>query len=131
MDKYCKIFIAVDMPRESLISIIADKYDLEGSPFGSWSSGYFDMDIRINKDFNEQASKLFPDGFLHFEYYLDILFRQDLEDDEVMINMISDLLVWLWGNNYPAIAACDFENLLPEKGGYNSPHVPWPEPVTP
>lgn len=126
MDKYCKIFISIDTPYQSLISMIEDRYRLKSDGLGRVSSDYFDIDFNVNEDFDYEESLLFPDGFLYFKYYLDIFFRPNIEDGNIIINTISDLLVWLWENNYPAVAACDYENLLPEKGGYGSPNIPWP-----
>ncbi|WP_148466827.1 hypothetical protein [Paenibacillus senegalimassiliensis] len=33
--------------------------------------------------------------------------------------VISNLLTRLWDADFKAIASCDFEDLLPRKGGYN------------
>jgi hypothetical protein len=126
MDKYCKIFISIDTPYQSLISMIEDRYRLKSDGLGRISSDHFDIDFNINEDFDYEESLLFPDGFLYFKYYLDIFFSPNIEDGHIIISMISDLLVWLWENSYPAVAACDYEDLLPEKGGYGSPNIPWP-----
>ena len=40
--------------------------------------------------------------------------------------LVERLLPLLWERGIPAVAACDYEDELPEKGGYKSRAVPWP-----
>lgn len=82
--------------------------------------------MRRNKDADFEKAMTFPDGFPYFNYYVDIFFKGDLEDGQVVIDMLEDLLEWLWESDYAAVASCDYGNLLPENGGYKSEKIPWP-----
>ena len=72
---------------------------------------------------NKEKCKEFPDGFLYFPYRVELYFL----NEKIAIDLISSFIKKLWENNIPAIAACDFEDELPEKGGYKSKNIPWPE----
>jgi hypothetical protein len=45
---------------------------------------------------------------------------------EEQINAISVMLTALWLQGIAAIAACDYEDELPLKGGYKDRYIPWP-----
>ncbi|WP_207515698.1 hypothetical protein [Longitalea luteola] len=87
-------------------------------------SGYVEMngysiELRANEDYDNDISKVFPDGFLHFPFCLEIDISESVSEKEAS-RVVSQILVFLWKNNWSAIASCDFENLLPENGGYMS-----------
>jgi len=67
-----------------------------------------------NSDFDIKEAKKYPDGFLYFEYLLEISINE--KSDEILI--INNVLNYLWDNHIPAIASCDFEDKLDKKGGY-------------
>jgi hypothetical protein len=84
----------------------------------------YSMVIRANDEYDEKKSRIFPDGFLYFPYSI------ELDIDDVIDRMqaaaeVNKILQYLWENSYSAIASCDFEDLLFEKGGYKSKNVPW------
>lgn len=84
---------------------------------------FFSIDVSKNDEFHEQKSNEFPDGFLYFPLSIEI----DIHfDDEVKASaMVDKILKFLWSNDYSAVASCDFEELLIEKGGYKSRNIPW------
>ena len=122
MNHHCKIFIDAAIPYDLLNASFERKYDISVTP----GEAFFEIDLMRNKEADFEAAMTFPDGFLYFNYYADIFFKEDLEDGQVVIDMLKDLLEWLWGNDYAAVASCDYENLLPENGGYKSEKIPWP-----
>jgi hypothetical protein len=84
----------------------------------------YSFEIRSNDDFDEMKQKEYPDGFIYFPFSVELNFQDNVTvayaSDEIRI-----ILQYLWRNKYTAIASCDFEDQLPEKGGYNSKAIPW------
>jgi hypothetical protein len=74
------------------------------------------LDAERNDDYDAAAAREFPSGFLRFRYRIEV----DTRD------VVERLLPLLWERGYPAVAVCDYEDELPEKGGYKSRAVPWP-----
>lgn len=118
---YCKIYIDCEFTREQLIQTIAE---LVNGSVNHWDIQASDCEIYVskNKDFNEIQRHDYPDGFLFYHYFLDIdvIESKAIEklDHSLYKNTIAKLLENLWNRNYLAIAACDFEDELPRKGGY-------------
>jgi len=75
------------------------------------------LDAERNDDYDEAAAREFPSGFLRFRYRIEIDSR----------DVVERLLPLLWERGVPAVAACDYEDELPEKGGFKSRAVPWPD----
>lgn len=126
MNQHCKIFIAADSPYDLLIVSFEQKYHLKSDISVTLEGAFFEIQVRKNEDADSEQATTFPDGFLYFNYYVDVFFKEDLRDGQVIIDLLSDLLEWLWKSDYAAVASCDYENLLPENGGYKSEKIPWP-----
>jgi hypothetical protein len=113
---YCKIFLDCDLEREQLTQMIAISIDgrIESKTI---LSNYCEIDIKNNEDFHDIQRHDYPDGFFYYPYYLDIE-----PSEEVLFSSYADvitkLLEYLWNKGYQAVAACDFEEDLPRKGGY-------------
>jgi hypothetical protein len=113
---YCKIFLDCDLEREQLTQMIAISIDgrIESKTI---LSNYCEIDIENNEDFHDIQRHDYSDGFLYYPYYLDIE-----PSEEVLFSSYADvitkLLEYLWNKVYQAVAACDFEEELPRKGGY-------------
>ena len=84
----------------------------------------YSIEVRLNESFDEEKMKVFPDGFLFFPFCIEIDILETVSELDAAMEM-TKILKYLWGNNYPAIASCDFENMLPENGGYKSENIPW------
>jgi hypothetical protein len=85
---------------------------------------YFSLEVRPNDEFDLKKSTVFPDGFLYFPCSVEIDFAEEYSIKEAS-HTVGDLLKFLWMRKYPAVASCEFEELLPENGGYKSTNVPW------
>jgi hypothetical protein len=113
---YCKIYVDANIPRDELIRIVAR---LLGGTIDrtTVSTSYSELDIMKNEDFDETLRKTFPDGFLHFRYYVDI---ESLPGQQraAQIALVANLLEHLWSLGFQAVAACDYEEQLPRRGGY-------------
>jgi len=84
----------------------------------------FAIDIVKNNDFDKSKRKEFPDGFLYFPFLVEY-YSSDSIVKASDIHNTGIILTELWKNNVPAVASCDYENILPEKGGYKSKNIPW------
>ncbi|WP_027085179.1 hypothetical protein [Cohnella panacarvi] len=118
IDLFCKVFIDTDFGREEVVSFVSESID---GTIERWSvsNKYCNLDLLRNDDFNEAKRAQGPDGFLFSRYYLEIEPNEETESS-AYIKCISELLTKLWNNGFKAVAACDFEDVLPRKGGYDS-----------
>jgi len=111
----CKIYVDADVSDTELMGMIGQL--LTGAPESHCEAEFFS-----NEDFDEKRRKLFPDGFIYFRYYVDLY--MDTAEDTIPVT--ARVLRQLWKWDYPAVAACAYEDQLPEHGGYKSRVVPWP-----
>ena len=105
---YCQVFLDTDdSPLPILESILGSK----AAPF-TIQHPLMEVDIERNEDFHplERYS-----DFLFFRYYLDIEPTPNTGESDY-IDLIGAILVHLWQNKIPAVAACDFEDRLPNQG---------------
>ncbi|QDU79636.1 hypothetical protein Pla110_13470 [Polystyrenella longa] len=119
MNLFCKIFVDVDLPKEGLVQKIADCTSGKNE---RWSvrTNWGEIDVVNNEDFDENRAIQEPDGFLFYRFYLEME-PEAAVPEEVYIKSVGTLLSDLWDLDAKAVAACDFEESLPMKGGYNSP----------
>ncbi|MCP3014943.1 hypothetical protein NGM33_16560 [Nocardiopsis dassonvillei] len=118
-DLYCEIYVggATKSDVQELISM------LFGGSFER-NTLYLDdlvIDVRRNTDFSEGVGA--GSDFV----YWPVLAGVDGEErgsEEGLIEKVAVILKALWSSGFPAIAACDFEELLPWGGGINSPVMP-------
>lgn len=113
---YCKLFIDTDLSENSILVLVASI--LSGS-INRWSVVTELSEIYVNKNdyFDMERRSEKQEGFLYSRYYLDIEPKENADEDNY-INSISNLLQGLWTSGLKAVAACDFEEELPKKGGY-------------
>ncbi len=117
MDKSCKIYFTTKTNLNSIISNISTlllSLGIESKEI------YYDQNV----DYNKSKEVEFPDGFLYFNYIIDIEIQLD---HQKLIHTINSILKNLWDNNIPAIAACDYEDELLKKGGYKDETIPFPQ----
>lgn len=115
---YCKIFVNASLDRQHLIEKIGNS--VSGNVQNTRvTNAATEIDIRTNQDYDPEAAREKPDGFVFFRYYLDVDQAPGANRPQ-FVRGISELLEALWACGIEAIAACDFENELPKKGGYNT-----------
>ena len=82
-------------------------------------------DVELHIDDNDEADRSrageTPDGFLWFSNRVEVF-----TDEPPATGPVTRLLERFWSCGWPAVAACDYEDELPRRGGYKSPDVPWP-----
>jgi hypothetical protein len=124
---FCRIYVTgKDINRESLLASVCNLLQAELVDDVYIEGNGYSMEVRANDDYDEEKEKVFPDGFLFFPFCVEIEFQDNVLIDDI-VKHVSEILTFLWGNNFTAIASCDFEHLLPENGGYKSRKIPWVE----
>lgn len=72
--------------------------------------------LHLYVDRNDEADdtlKTVPgDGFLHFAFEVEVY-----AGERPAIALVSRMLEALWARGWPAVAACDYEDELPDRGG--------------
>jgi hypothetical protein len=93
-----------------------------GEALAELAGGADAVTVRPNPDFHEERRLEFPWGFMQFPHVIDV--RPTAPGH---VELVSSILQRLWGAGVPAVAACEYEDQLPELGGYRSRAVPWPQ----
>ncbi len=79
------------------------------------------IDVRTNAEFDPGRVKEFPDGFLNFRFMLEFFAAPPRSEDQ--LTNVGGLLSRFWSLGWPAVAACDYEDQLPRRGGYKDRDV--------
>ena len=114
---FCKIYVDTDREEVWLLQVIAShlKGRIEGRTI---ESDLIAVDVSENEDF-DPAKRESDDDFVFFRYYLDVVSGKGAQRPGY-VTAVSSILVLLWGLECRAVAACDFEDELPNRGGYHS-----------
>lgn len=124
MELSCKIYVDSDLSCTQLATLVAQLIDGSVQRATVHSSGY-EIDILTNNEADVRRRKEFPDGFLYFARLLEF-YTDASEPVAQQAAIVTRILEALWSFHLPAVAACDYEDLLPHRGGYRSRDVPWP-----
>lgn len=112
---YCKIF--VDAPdRNELADTVAEAFGIERH---GWEvdTDWSEIDIVRNDDFDpEKSQAAHRSSFLYFPFYIELEPLEGTSEDSYIENA-GHLLRTLWNRRWRAVAACDFEDVLPSKNG--------------
>ena len=122
---YCKVYVQTDMSLRDLVMLVTEELNGNVDRQSVLTSG-LELYIDRNEEFDPTMIPVFPDGFLYFRYYLDV-FPSSTAFQGMHIERIGHLLEALWARGIPAVAACDYEDVLPKKGGYKNRTTPWPK----
>jgi hypothetical protein len=114
----CKVFVDADVSSTELIGMTAPLL------FAPNDEIALEVEVLNNEDYDSNRRRQFPDGFIYFRYTLDLYMSEATVKRQAAV--VRRLMESLWDSGYPAVAACAFEDRLPERGGYKSRRVPWP-----
>lgn len=120
----CSIYVSGLVSEENLKSGFSSFLNAEVNEISCVDKGDYKLYIEENGDFDEYRQRDFPDGFLYFRYLIYLEFKNETVE-ALYVDETTRILNWLWSQNLAAVAACDYEALLPENGGYKSQNVPW------
>jgi hypothetical protein len=115
----CQVFVDADTSERELIGLVAQFLFADGDSPGC------EAKVARNDDYDSTRRKQFPGGFIYFRFTIDLYVDEDAQPRK--IGLVANLLEGLWSWGFAAVAACDFEDRLPNNGGYKSTTVPWPE----
>lgn len=88
-----------------------------------------EIEFLQNLDYDPVNCQQFPDGFLHFQQRIEIFADESkLVSLENQVKLVSTILKILWSQGVPAVAVCDYEDKLPNNGGYKNNNIPWIKP---
>lgn len=111
MDLYCTIFVDADFGSGPLYRLIQSDI--------SYILDILDIYYNNNDDYHASLKLRPEDGFLYYRWFLDIEPKPNITPEEY-IAAVGSLLCVLWRAGCKAVAACDFEDELPRRGGYGS-----------
>lgn len=123
VDLSCIIYTDID--RDELLEKLSQLFPVQGSS-GTYCADNNEVEIVRNLDYDPVRRQQFPDGFLNFRQRIEIFPDQSREIPlKNQLALVSMILKHLWSQNVPAVAACDYEEQLPNNGGYKSTEIPW------
>lgn len=126
---FCRIYVySTKIEGEELLDEIREFMNVKLVDGKYIEKESFSLEVRRNDEFDSKKSIAFPDGFLYFPLNIEIDFADEYLPKAA--SAIGNLLKFLWVRNYPAVASCQFEELLPENGGYKNTNVPWVENIS-
>lgn len=115
---YCTIFVDTLVTQQELVRRIAEVVDGHVRMRTIYAPSVF-ICVHRNEDFDDRRRREPDDGFLFFRFYLEV----DAEHGQVraaQIRLVAQLLEYFWASGMRAVAACDYEDELPRKGGIMS-----------
>ena len=119
-DLYCKIYVNGILAREDLLQLVSRA--VSGPvEYDTVHAAGTDIYVGANDDDDALRARE-PDGFVYYPYYLDVIALPGQRRND-HIALVANLLWLLWAAKLDAVAACDFEEELPRRGGYH-PDVP-------
>ena len=89
--------------------------------------GGISISVMRNDDYDETKITDINDGFLSYRYTFEIGQDTTEPNQKIFSQVPGKMLTYFWDNNIPAVACYEFEEDLPERGGYLSPNVPRPK----
>lgn len=76
-----------------------------------------EIELRENESFDPKLCKEATNRFLYFPYYIEIdAFPEQTQENQ--INLVSKILEYFWSSGFEVVASCDYEEQLPNSGGY-------------
>ena len=120
---FCEIFVDTERSKDALEQLIAALLDarVERHGFATTIVGPgYDLDVHRNDRVlaSDDTQPRQAHDFVEWPYYLEIEAAAE-QTRPAQIAVIARLLHGLWEAGLGAVAACDFEDELPRRGGYN------------
>lgn len=115
---YCKIYVNVDKNIDEITDEIEEIISIESDNFHSFEGDIFTLDVLRNKEYDEVKCDKFPDGFLFFKFCIEIDCT-DRNKEKDYLEFVSKIMNSLWESGMRLVVSCDFEEVLPNKGGFN------------
>jgi hypothetical protein len=127
-DLDCKTFVETDLTQDELATLLSAALPAtieKGPGVRTLHTRFGVIEIRNNEDADQVRSREFPDGFLYFRFTLEVYPMPSVRHEDRVV-CVRDILTQMWSHGFAAVAACDYENELPNGGGHGNRSVPWP-----
>jgi hypothetical protein len=119
-DLYCKIFVNGAPTSDNLLRLVARA--LGGTiEYHTVIATGAEIYVAHNDDDDALRARE-PDGFVFYPHYLDVTAVPG-QTPSAQITLVATLLEAFWAAKLDAVAACEFEEELPRRGGYH-PDLP-------
>ena len=125
IDPYCKVFLDGPATVEQAVAVP------HGVVGGSAGVGDVKADgvvilVEESDDYSAQGRLVFPTGYFEFRLLVEFLFDEGTPL-ETAVRYVSSVLEEFWAQGWAAVAACEYDDRLPHRGGFNVRELPWPE----
>lgn len=121
------VFVGCPADDDALADVVAGIIAADGAP--PWVAR-IDIMVSTNGDADPDRASRWPGGFLYFPCVLDVYAAAYAPRHE-RAEFIAALLTSLWSLGIAAVAACEYEDLLPAAAGTGDQSLPWPAAVAP
>lgn len=112
---FCEIYVNTDEPENTFYENVRQLVDGEFVMF-EIDAEFMELSVERNDSYGEKF--LGGNRFLGFKYILEVDPLVDSQEDlSKYVEQLGKLLVALWNKGYEAVAACEFEDDLPNSGG--------------
>ncbi|MFC9088057.1 hypothetical protein [Nocardiopsis dassonvillei] len=115
-DLYCEVFVGRTTATDARALLSAAL----GVGFSRGTARLGDLFVEVRRNKEHVADET---DFLFWPVVVE-LDSEEGAAGEKLVGTTAAVLRALWGAGYPAIAACDFEDVLPWSGGIGSPVMP-------
>lgn len=126
IDLGSEIYVDTNTERENLTYALGQLFGSSPDKYNNVETSIGELSVLKNDDFDEQIRKDEENGFLYYRYLLEIEPTEEFGKENA-VEFVGKILDYLWSQGCPAVASCDYEELLPNNGGYKSPNVPKPQ----
>lgn len=116
------VFVGCPAGHEDLADAVAQIFAGDLGP--NWVA-HTEVVVLPNEDADPDRASQWPGGFLFFPCVLEV-FAAAYAPRRERADVVALLLSTLWSRGIPAVAACEYEDLLPAGAGMGDRKLPWP-----
>jgi len=121
------IFVGCLASHDELADVVAGVFG--GDDASTWVTRT-DVVVSSNEDADPDRASQWPGGFLFFPSVVEI-YAAAYAPRRERADLVALLLSSLWSRGIAAVAACEYEDLLPAAAGTGDRSLPWPGAVNP
>jgi len=123
VDAYCSLYVDANIEESVLAREIGEFFGVESE--GDYvTTPQGNIAVVKNDEFDAKQRKDEKNGFLFYRMLLEIEPKVEMGKINA-VTLVSRLLNHLWERNFPAVAACHYEDELPNKGKLISENHSW------
>ncbi|KKD39168.1 hypothetical protein [Limnoraphis robusta] len=113
---YCQIFLNTELNKSDIIKGLENLLNTK-STGNVIALESVEIELRDNESFEQKLCKEATNRFLYFPYYIEVdPFPEQTQENQ--IDLVSKILEYSWSSGFEVVASCDYEEQLPNSGGY-------------